>query len=348
MTNIRLKFVHEVVGRDGKVRRYFRRRGYDRVPLPGLSGSVEFMTAYQAALSGQGAPDLGASRIKAGSIDAAVTGYLGSAGFMNLASNTRRTRRGVLEKFRRAHGDKAVATMQKHHVERMIAAKPTPSTALQLLLAVRELMRYAVNVGLRRDDPTAGIRRPRFGKDIGLPTWSEEDIKKFESRHPVGSKARLAMALGLYTGQRGGDVVRMGPQHIKQGVLTVRQQKTGTALLIPLHPELQAMLDAVSPNQLVFLTSLGDRPFNPDAFSRWFRIRCREANLPTRLSFHGLRKAAARRLAEAGMSANVIAAVTGHKSLSEVARYTAAADQLRLARKGIEALTGKRSENEQL
>jgi integrase len=51
-----------------------------------------------------------------------------------------------------------------------------------------------------------------------------------------------------------------------------------------------------------------------------------------------LRKAAARRLAEAGCSANVIAAVTGHKSLREVARYTAAADQLRLARQGIDAM----------
>ena len=141
----------------------------------------------------------------------------------------------------------------------------------------------------------------------------------------------------------------MGPQHVRYGVLTVKQQKTATHLLIPVHPELQAMLESVPASQLVFLTRRGDRPFTPRAFSVWFKARCREADLPKRLSFHGLRKAAARRLAEAGCSASVIAAVTGHKTLREVARYTAAADQLRLARRGIEALApGKRSENEKV
>jgi integrase len=344
MARIRLKFVQSVLGRDGKVRHYFRRRGHDRVPLPGLPGSAEFMRAYEQAASG--VSPVADHRSKPGSIEAAVIGYLGSASFSALALSTRRTRRQVLDHFRRAHGDKGVATLQKHHVERMIAAKSTPATALLLLKTIRELMKYAVKVGLRRDDPTAGIQKPKFGKNIGLPTWSEEDIARFEARHPVASKARLAMALGLYTGQRGGDVVRMGPQHIKEGVLHLRQQKTGTPLLIPVHPELKALLDAVPPGQLVFLTGRGARPVNPDAFSAWFKERCREAGLPPRASFHGLRKAAARRLAEAGMSANVIAAVTGHKSLAEVARYTAAADQLRLARQGIEALGGKHWEND--
>jgi hypothetical protein len=51
---------------------------------------------------------------------------------------------------------------------------------------------------------------------------------------------------------------------------------------------------------------------------------------------HGLRKAAARRLAEAGCSASEIAAITGHKTLAEVERYTRAADQERLARRAIQ------------
>ena len=74
-------------------------------------------------------------------------------------------------------------------------------------------------------------------------------------------------------------------------------------------------------------------------FSDWFKCAVRMAGLPADASVHGLRKAAARRLAEAGCSANIIAAMTGHASLKEVARYTQAADQLRLARQGVEALT---------
>lgn len=65
---------------------------------------------------------------------------------------------------------------------------------------------------------------------------------------------------------------------------------------------------------------------------------CNAAALPNGTSAHGLRKAACRRLAEAGCSANVIAAIRGHASLREVARYTAAADQARVARSGIEAM----------
>ncbi len=66
-----------------------------------------------------------------------------------------------------------------------------------------------------------------------------------------------------------------------------------------------------------------------------------EAGLPARCKAHGLRKAAARRLAEAGCSASEIAAITGHKTLAEVERYTRAADQERLARQAIQ----RQSEN---
>jgi integrase len=69
------------------------------------------------------------------------------------------------------------------------------------------------------------------------------------------------------------------------------------------------------------------------------------AGLPERCVAHGLRKAAARRLAEAGCSANEIAAVTGHASLEEVTRYTKAADQKRLARSAIRRL-GEHEANE--
>jgi integrase len=75
-------------------------------------------------------------------------------------------------------------------------------------------MRHSVLVGLRGEDPTAGVRGPKFRSD-GFYTWTEEDIAAFEATHPVGSRARLALALGLYTGQRRSDVVRMGRQHVR-------------------------------------------------------------------------------------------------------------------------------------
>jgi integrase len=123
----------------------------------------------------------------------------------------------------------------------------------------------------------------------------------------------------------------MGRQHVRDGLISVKQAKTGAALVLPVRPELQAAIDAVSGGHLTFLVKKTGRPYCGSEFSNEFRKWCDEAGLPD-CSFHGLRKACCRRLAEAGCSANEIAAWSGHASLSEVARYTKAADRVRLAK----------------
>ena len=89
-------------------------------------------------------------------------------------------------------------------------------------------------------------------------------------------------------------------------------------------------LDATPSDHLTFLTTRFGRPFEASTFSHWFRDQCDKAELP-HCSAHGLRKAAARRLAEAGCAPHEIGAITGHASLAELVRYTRAADQRRLA-----------------
>jgi len=131
----------------------------------------------------------------------------------------------------------------------------------------------------------------------------------------------------------------MGRQHVRDGAMSVRQQKTGRSLEIPVHPALQAILEATPSNHLTFLTTQAGKPFSPAGFTNWFRDMCNEAGLPRGTSAHGLRKAACRRLAEAGCSANLIAAVSGHRSLREVQRYTEAVDQARMARSAMEKVT---------
>jgi integrase len=122
----------------------------------------------------------------------------------------------------------------------------------------------------------------------------------------------------------------MGWQHVRGNKIAVRQEKIGTALLIPIVPALAQALAAVPRTNLTFLMTERGAAFTKVGFGNWFRDRCREAGLHQR-SIHGLRKLAATRLADAGCSAHQIAAITGHKTLSEVTRYTRAADQVRLA-----------------
>jgi integrase len=316
----------------------FASPGASACPLPGIPGSETFMAAYQAALAGGevSTDKIGASRTVPGTVNAAVISYFNSSAFSALASETRRVRRNILERFRAEHGDKRIALLQGTHINRMVAAKAgTPAAARNFRNTLRALMKHCIAQGWRNDDPTQGVKVAPIKTD-GFRTWGEDDIAAFEARHPIGTRARLALALLLYTAQRRSDVVRLGRQHLRDGVLQVRQQKTGIPLTIPVHPDLAAVLEATPSDHLTFLTTRDGKPFTAAGFTNWFRDMCNEAGLPRGLSAHGLRKAACRRLAEAGCSANVIAAISGHASLREVQRYTAAADQARMARAAID------------
>jgi integrase len=209
---------------------------------------------------------------------------------------------------------------------------PWAANALRNIL--RALMRHAIEIGLRTDDPTRDVRAIRLKSD-GYHSWLDDEIAQFENRHPIGSRARLALALLLNTGQRRSDVIKMGRQNIRNGFLHIRQQKTGIVLLIPVHTALAGIIAQTPADHLTFLTTQYGSPFSQTGFSYWFREECDKAGL-RHCSAHGLGKAAARRLAEAGCTAHEIAAITGHASLREIVRYTKAADQQRLASAAME------------
>jgi integrase len=198
------------------------------------------------------------------------------------------------------------------------------------------------NIGIMASNPAVGVKRYRSHGD-GIHTWSEVEVAQFEARHPIGTKARLALDLLLGTGQRRSDVVRMGWQHKTGEEIAVRQQKTDEPLMIPMDQNLRQALAAVPRTNLTFLVTERGATFTAAGFGNWFRDRCNEAGLP-QCSAHGLRKLAATRMANAGCSTDQIKAVTGHKSLSEVARYTKAADQARLARQAVDMVRADREQ----
>jgi integrase len=298
------------------------------------------MTAYHSALeTGPQRPPFGAARTKPGTINALVVALYSSTEFQSWSSETQRTRRNILERFRSEHGDKTVANLQPKHVADMIAAKTsTPAAARNFKKTLASLMKFAVTQGIRNDNPVAGVSVPKIRGD-GFVTWSEEHIARFEAQHPIGSRARLAFGLLLYSAQRRGDVIRFGRQHVRNGLLAVRQNKTGTVLQIPVHPALQAIIAADQGDQLTFLVTRFGKPFTSAGFGNLFRNWCNEAGLPRQLSAHGLRKAACRRLAEAGCSASQIMSISGHRSLGEAEKYVRAADQLRLAQAAMATIS---------
>jgi integrase len=288
--------------------------------------------------------EIGASRTRAGSVNAMVVGFLGSAQFAGLASTSQGQYRRILEGFRRQYGDLGIATLQRKHVVSMLdskAAQP-PTAARDLLRCLKLIVKYAISIGGRDDDPTAGVRA-KLAKSDGFRTWSEEDIVSFERAYALGSKPRLALALLLGTAARIADVVRLGRGHLRDGAIHMVQQKTGAHVTVPLISAVVEAINAAAPSEhVVFLLNEHGRAFTAHTFSKWFVKQCRRAGLDKGLSAHGLRKAACRRLAEAGCSASEISAVSGHSSLREIARYTAAADRMRLAKNAVDRLKADR------
>ncbi len=331
------RYCQGIEDRHGKFRWYYRRPGFPRIALPGLPWTPEFMAAYEKATNGEKL-EIGKSRSAPGTVSALVASFYRTSDFTGLSGSTKPTYRGIIERFRAEHGDKRVAHMEKRHLQKLVSDKAaTPAAANNMLRMVHLLMRHAVELGWRGDDPTQGVRKMKR-KSGGFLTWEEDHIAAFLDHHKPGTRAHLALSLLLYTGQRRSDVVRMGRQHVRNGVLSIVQQKTGQDVHIPLHGRLRAILDALPLDNLSFLVTAQGRPFTPAGFTNWFRDITREAGLPDGLSPHGLRKATCRRLAEAGCTPHEIMAISGHKSLTEVTRYTVAAGRKDLAKRAIASL----------
>jgi site-specific recombinase XerD len=303
------------------------------------------MAAYEAAMAGQSAPQPGASRTKPGTVNALVVRYFNSAEFRSLATSTQATYRNIIERFRVEHGDKRVAKLERRHLVDMLAKKvETPAAANNWLRMVRTLMQFAVSEGLRNDDPTATVKSIKMRSD-GFEIWEDEHVAAYRERHALGTRPRLALELLLGTMQRRGDVVMMGRQHVRSGTLSLKQQKTGQQVDIPVLPELQAALDAMpKAEHLTFLVTEFGKSFTAAGFGNWFRDQCNAAGLPKNLSAHGLRKAGATRLAEHGCSDHEIMAWGGWTTLKEVARYTKRARRKQLAQSGADKIAARTDE----
>src|SRR5262249_30781540 len=244
MAHIKLKYVNAFANRgrkDKRVRYYFRRRGAKTIPLPGLPGSEEFMVAYAAALAGIPDPhlEIAAKRTLPGTINALVVTYYKSDEWHALATDTQKSRRRIIERFRAQHGDKRVALLQRKHVLEMLAEIRKPSAKRNWLTAIRGLMRVAMPT-MRNDDPSDGIPRFKIPKSKGHHTWTDDEIIQYRAYWPLGTQQRLVMEFALETASRRGEVIRLGPQHVKNGRIRIERTHGSEDVDIPMSPELQA------------------------------------------------------------------------------------------------------------
>lgn len=343
MTNLRLKFIHSYTDRHGHVRHYFRRKGSPKVALPGLAGSAEFMAAYHAALADKPAP-APAARPSAGSLAEVVAGYCRSVDWKNLKPSSQRTYRKALDPIVERYGhclvaewDKATKNTPRDVIEAIGEHHPGMANLTKAVLS--KVMNYAIDAKVCERNPFDRLKSYRLGSHH---SWTDAEIAQFERRWKIGTRERLAFALLLYTGQRGGDVCKMHRNDIADGMIRVSRQKVRkgetSEALIPIHSELAKVLAGPVVGMAHLVTTAQGKALR----GMWtiFPAAVARAGLPENCVAHGLRKAAARRLAEAGCTPHEIAAITGHATLKEIERYTAAVSQEALAKKAMGRVSG--------
>lgn len=345
-----LRWLFEDMDRHGNVRIYVRRgRKAPKIRLRERVGSAAFLAEYRRAIAGEIAPRRAPSKLTTAAANTftwLVAAYYASAEFRQLKESTKAVRRRILENIDARIGPAALPDFEMRHVRLLRDEKvATPHAANTRLKILKSLFKWGIEAGLIATNPARDVAPIRVKSD-GFHPWTEAEVRRFEERHAEGTKARLALALMLYTGARRSDVVTLGRQmRTPDSALRFRQTKTGKWLTIPILPDLAAELARHASDHLTYIVTEYGRSFTAAGFGAWFRARCDEAGL-NHCSAHGLRKAGATRAANRGATAHQLKAIFGWASLDEAETYTRGADQQRLAATGIHYLARERKEGE--
>lgn len=309
-----------------------------RCNLPGLYGSPEFIAAYQAALMGAKLP---VSTAAPDTVAWLIEQYLGSLKFLNLSPSRKRSIRGELDWLREIAGKYHFARLEVRHIEALMGKKTGPVAANTVKKNLSMLFNFAAKkLGYTGPNPARFAEKMKTNAD-GYHTWTDAEVDRFLARHLAGSKARLVLLLALNTGMSRQDLCRVGWQHVSQGNggprIAYKRAKTSVAADLPILPDLAEELARVPKDRLLFITQ-ETRPigYKPETLGNWFRDRCAEAQVPG--SLHGLRKAGATRLADAGATNWEIASYLAHKDTKQADVYTKKANRSKLADSGFAKL----------
>lgn len=326
--------------RHGKLRARFRKVGTTPVYMKALPDQPGFDAEYQTLLSSPRQID----RAIPGSIGDLVTRYYRSGDFAAKGSaDTRARRRYLIESFRTDFANDMVVDFGFEHIEAILIARTKKRrldsgrevggevAARNLRKELRRLFAYAKKLKWIAGNPVDDAEKIGKAKLAGYYPWAEADIAQYQAKHALGTRARLALEIILWTGQRRGDTRLFGPQHIVRGKINFQAAKNGADLWLPIAPDLRRAIAAMpSVGLRSFLVTQAGNVFSKDGFGNKFREWCDEAGLP-QCAAHGLRKAIARRMALSSATQRGIKAVGGWKGDSEVTLYTESAEQEALA-----------------
>lgn len=328
------------VTRHGKAVWYVRVGKGPRVRMRAEFGTPEFDAEYQTAISGVSRPKKGAPAT--GTLAWLIARYREVGAWTSLSPATRRQRENIFKRVIETAGEKPFVNITTAIIAASCERRSkTPAQARHFLDAMRGLFKWAVKAGLAKADPTAGVENPQHKKGDGFPAWTEDHVAAFHAHWPIGTPQRVWLDLLLYTGLRRGDAVRFGRQHVKDGVGTIKTEKSGFTIpvTVPILPVLAETLAAGPCGDLTFIAGENGQPLAKESFGNLFRAACRAAGVPG--SAHGVRKLAATTVANNGGAVPQLNAMFGWTGDRMASHYTKGADRRRLALENAHKLANK-------
>jgi len=335
MPRPRKPYVQREVTRHGKTVWYFRKGDGPRIRLSGAYESPEWLLAYERAMAGKPAPKPSAA--KSGTLRWLVDQYLDSGRFSRLASETQEMRKRVLNNVCATGGDLRFGDITPADIMAgKVRREATPYAAMNYVKIMSQLFTFAVDAGYLAENPAAKVKTTSPFSE-GHHTWTIAEVEQYRAAHPLGTQARLALELLLFTGLRRADAVKLGRQHVKDGVIRYRATKNGYDLEFRLLPPLAAAITATECGDLAFLCNPKGKPWIKEVFGTWFAEQCVAAGVPGRA--HGLRKAGATLAAENGADELSLAAMWGWHDPRQSKTYIRKASRKVMAERAANALS---------
>lgn len=351
--------------KSGNEKLIFRRKGV-KITLRGPAWSDEFNADYAAALAGRQMEKASVlrrtRRAEAGTFRAICEAFYKSAGFRARDKLTQDDKKGVLESClldplepggTLLFEDCPVSRLARKHIVVLRDRKAgTPFAANKRLRYLNQLFRWAVEGQHMVENPARDVSRVEAPKK-GFHTWTPQEIQQYERFHPVGSRARLALALMAFAGLRRSDTCTVQRQHIREidGALWLKKvqhknrKRQGKVIEVPILPVLEEAINAAPRTALALLESEQGQPYSIKAFGERFKKWCKEAGLP-HCSSHGVRKAAAVLAAERGATDSQLQAIFGWEDTREIRTYTAKMNRAKIAKGAIGFLGPDKKGNE--
>lgn len=359
MSHMRINLPYVMVDRDQGIERVFVRRHGRKIRLRETPGTEAFALEYTNALEAIGRPPgaKGLTPAAVGTLGWLASLYFASSEFRALAAQTQITRRQLIEHClrepphpgsSRVIRDMPLSAVNAAVVKMLRDRKADqPAAANNRRKFISAMFGWAVEQGKMTSNPAREVRKVKYATD-GWHTWTIDEVAQFEAKHPIGTKARLALALLLFLGVRRGDVVKLGRQMVKDGWLTMIPRKTRYKRLRksekPVLPILADIIARSPTGDLTFLVTEYGKPFSAAGFGGWFRDRCDEAGL-RHCSAHGLRKAGATIAANNGATDRQLMALFDWVTAAQANTYTADVDRRKLAGEAAGMIAGDQTGN---